>query len=589
MTHRVLAVLGLTAMAFVLVVRAEPPMKPAAGKNDPKAEEVTPAKIAGDQDAAGREYKQFEDLLLRLAQRMEKSPLLEDRKKAEALRAAIKIANEQQVENRFAKLLTTLLGKSGDAKGLTTDELEKAAGQNEELLKILRDMLEILMTDSETLKRKAEIETITKIIKQIDNLIRIEKVIQAQTDGNRVDSKSIHKEQQKATQATESIARAMGGKPNDGKPGDAKPADPKKPNDAKPGDAKPNDPKKPGDAKPGDAKPGDAKPGDAKPGDAKPGDAKPGDAKPGNAKPGDAKPGDAKPGDAKPGDAKPQDQNNQPSNELPGKQQIKEAIEAQKKVEQELEKNKRENASKNLDDVIAKLEEAKKELEKRLKQLREEEMLQLLANLQARCEKMLAIQIEVFEGTKRVFAVVQTYPDKKPQRGEEQRSQQLSTRESEIVKEANRAMKLLEAEGSAVVFAMAMEGVRDDARSVEKRLDKYDTGETTQQTEQSIIEQLKDMIEALKKAQQKIKDDQNKPPPPNNNPPPPNRLLDILAELKLIRTMQVQVNNRTKQQSVKYEGEQADDPLLQEEIANLSKRQVKIEEKLKNIATGKNQ
>ena len=53
--------------------------------------------------------------------------------------------------------------------------------------------------------------------------------------------------------------------------------------------------------------------------------------------------------------------------------------------------------------------------------------------------------------------------------------------------------------------------------------------------------------------------------------------------------MQVQINNRTKQQSGKYQGEQTDDPLLQDEINNLSKRQVKIEDKLKNIATGKNQ
>ncbi|MFL5342227.1 MAG: hypothetical protein ACJ8F7_18935 [Gemmataceae bacterium] len=561
MTRRVLAVLGCTALAFVLSVRAQPPAKPAAGKTESKTEEVSPEKLPGYQDAAAREYKQFEDLLLRLAQRMEKSPLPEDRKKAEALRAAIDLANKSGVENRFGKLLTTLLGKEGNGRGLTTDDLEKAAGQNEELIKILRDMLELLMTDSETLRRKAEVEKLTELIKRIDGLIRQEKVLQAQTDGNRVDSKNIQKEQKKVTQATESIHRAMG---------------PPKPNDAKPGDQKPGDPK------PGDPKPGDPKPGDPKPGSPKPGDPKPGDPKPGSPKPGDPKPGDPKPGD-------PQDQKNPPQPELPGKPQVQKAIEHQKNVEKELEKNKREDASKELDKVIENLEQAKKELEKRLKQLREEELLQLLANLQGRCEKMLAIQIEVFEGTKRVYAVIQTYPDKKPQRGEEQRSQQLSTREGDIVKEANRALKLLEAEGSAVVFAMAMEGVRDDAKSVEKRLDKYDTADTTQQTEQSIIEQLKDMIEALKKAQQQIKDNQNKPPPPNNSPPPPKGLLDLLAELKLIRTMQVQINNRTKQQAGKYVGEQTDDALLQEEITNLSKRQVKIEEKLKNIATGKNQ
>src|SRR5260370_19493693 len=89
--------------------------------------------------------------------------------------------------------------------------------------------------------------------------------------------------------------------------------------------------------------------------------------------------------------------------------------------------------------------------------------------------------------------------------------------------------------------------------------------------------------------QQKKENDDDEAPRASNSPPPPNKLLDLLAEIKLIRTMQVQVNNRTKQQASKYDGEQAEDTLLQEEIANLSKRQVKIEEKLKDIATGKNQ
>src|SRR5262249_34235983 len=154
-------------------------------------------------------------------------------------------------------------------------------------------------------------------------------------------------------------------------------------------------------------------------------------------------------------------------------------------------------------------------------------------------------QIEVYEGTKRVYAVIQTYPDKRPTRAEEQRSQQLSTREGEIVKEANKTMQLLESEGSAVAFAMTLESVRDDMVMIEKHLDKYDVGTMTQRTEEDVIAALKDMIEALKKAIQKMKDDKNKPPPPGGQPPP-QRLLDLLAEIKLIRTLQMQVNKRTK-------------------------------------------
>jgi non-homologous end joining protein Ku len=123
---------------------------------------------------------------------------------------------------------------------------------------------------------------------------------------------------------------------------------------------------------------------------------------------------------------------------------------------------------------------------------------------------------------------------------------------------------------------------------IEKRLDKYDTGEFTQKMEQDVIDALKEMIEALKKKQQEMKDSKNKPPPPGGQPPP-QRLLDLLAELKLIRSQQVAVNKRTIDYGSHYQGEQTNDPLLQKELETLSKRQAKLEDMLKKIATGKNQ
>ena len=136
---------------------------------------------------------------------------------------------------------------------------------------------------------------------------------------------------------------------------------------------------------------------------------------------------------------------------------------------------------------------------------------------------------------------------------------------------------------------MVMESVRDDMVAIERRLDKYVTNESTQHVEEDVIAALKDMIEALKKAIQDNKDKKDKPPPPpKNGPPPPQRLLDILAELKLIRSMQMQVNKRTSDNGKRYPGEQADDQLIQEELGGLSKKQTKLEEMLKDIATGKN-
>jgi hypothetical protein len=496
-------------------------------------------------DRAAAEYKKFEDSLLRLVQRMRKSARIEEQQKAEALQRAIDIANKEQVENRFNKLVSLLIGN----KELTTDELEKVAGENEALVKVLREMLNILLTDNELLLKQEEIRKLTELIKQVDAIIKAEKIEQTKMDGKRVPSDAIAKTQQGITKATESVARNLAGKKADA---------------SKPGESKPNE------AKPGDAKPGDAKPGDAKPGDAKPGDAKPGDAKPSSSSPN-----------------QPSDPNDQ-SASAKARKQIQEAIESQKKIEEELKKDQRESASRHTDDAIAKLEEVKKELERRLRQLREEELERLLINLQARCERMLAMQIEVQSGTRRVHSVILTLPDKRPTRVEEQQSQQLSSREAEIVREANRTLQLMSAEGSAVAFALSLEMVRDDMKVIEQRLDRYDVSEFTQQIEQDVIDALKEMIEALKKKRQELQQNKNNPPPPNNNPPPPQRLLDLLAELRLIRSQQLQVNKRTLDYARHYQGEQADDPAIQKELEALAKRQARIEEMLKTIATGKN-
>src|SRR5438445_999033 len=199
MTRRVLAALGCTALALVLTVRADPPT-PAEARNTPRAKvepkpvDASPDKAAGDVSRLSREYKQFEELLLRLTHRMEKSPRPEDRTKAEALRKAIEIANREGVENKFEKLLTTLLGKD-NSRNLTTDDLEKAGGQNDELIKIMKEMLDVLLTDSELLKKQAEARLLEAMIKQIDEQLRKEKLIQSAVDGGKDENKVSEKQQ----------------------------------------------------------------------------------------------------------------------------------------------------------------------------------------------------------------------------------------------------------------------------------------------------------------------------------------------------------------------------------------------------------
>jgi NADH dehydrogenase/NADH:ubiquinone oxidoreductase subunit G len=272
--------------------------------------------------------------------------------------------------------------------------------------------------------------------------------------------------------------------------------------------------------------------------------------------------------------------------DTPGRKQIEEAYPHQENAADELNKDQRPKAAKQQDDAIEKLVKAQQELEKLLKQLRKEELEKLLANLEARCNRMLAMQVEVYEGTKSIHANVVKNNNQKST-SDVQKAQQQSDKEGEIVAEADKALKLLEADGTSVAFLGVLDEVRRDMVSVQKRLNSAYVGEDTQVIEQDIIAALKEMIAALKKAQQDLQDPSKGGGQGGGQSN--QKLIDLLAELKMIRSLQAQVNNRTKIYGKRYEGEQADDPLIKEELKQLSERQTKIQEMTNNIATGKNQ
>ena len=96
------------------------------------------------------------------------------------------------------------------------------------------------------------------------------------------------------------------------------------------------------------------------------------------------------------------------------------------------------------------------------------------------------------------------------------------------------------------------------------------------------------MVKALKKAQQDMQ--QGKPGQPGQAGKPGNQqLIDKLAELRLMRAMQMQVNTRTTGHARRYTGEQAKDPIIQSELRQLSERQGKMQDMLHKLATGANQ
>lgn len=388
----------------------------------------------------------------------------------------------------------------------------------------------------------------------------------------------------------------MGGDPKAGgeKPGNPTGGEPK-PGDPKAGEPKPGAPMggSPMDPKAGPPMGGEGKPQGAGKGESKPSAGQPG----GEGKPmdggmgapmggtGQPQPGGSKGGGQPQGGNQPQ----QPQGPKdPAAENVQQAVPSQQDAEDNIKRNDRNEASKKQDDAIQKLEKAIAELEKRLKQLREKELAKLLANLEERVGRMLRMQIEVKAATEGIDKTVAALGGK-PAVAEIQKSQAEADKEGQIVSEAEKALKLMEGEGTAVVFAGVLTEVKRDMEAVQRRLNEARVGKDTQSIEQDIIEQLQMMKEALKKAKQDLENKPPSEPGDANAGKQNNKLLDLLNELKLVRAQQEQVNKRTIMYNQQDPGEQAKDPLIQAELKTLAERQKVLQDMLHKIATQANQ
>jgi len=254
-----------------------------------------------------------------------------------------------------------------------------------------------------------------------------------------------------------------------------------------------------------------------------------------------------------------------------------------RQARQKLEDTQREGAVKDQEDAIAELDKAIAELEEILRQLREEEMERVLADLERRFRKMLKMQTAVYDAT----VTLNEKPADQRDRSDRIEASRLAGKEAKIVAEADKAMVLLREDGTSVALPEALAQLREDMESVMVRLNEAKTGQITQGIEQDIIEALQEIIAALEKAQQDLKDQQNQPGGQPGQPGDPP-LVDMLAELKMIRALQMRVNRRTGQYQKIIEVKESTATELLPKIQRLAERQDRIENIARDIVLGKN-
>lgn len=456
------------------------------------------------------QFDSFKGKLAILAGRLENGTP-QDKEKARALRAAVKLIAERGVDGRFDSLIRGLKAKGADQN---IDILATVLKDNEELRSDLRKLIALLAADDRDQQLKDRREAATKLMEKLKDLRAKEARIQALTEMGKLGKDELKKAQEKVTAQTREV---LGPKGEPGELGKATETEAQQEMVRKP---------------------------------------------------------------------------------------IEEAVRNQEEAEKQLGKGNTDGASDAEGKAVARLDEAIRVLDDHLNQVRKEEKELLLANLLTRIEKMLAIQTQVRDGTVNLDADINKSEGKKATVSHAGRANKLADAEEVALKEADSILKVLEGEGSAVAFTEVFQQVRKDIQTVRDRLARTDTGKVTVTIENDVIETLKEMISALKKAQQENNSDlpPPHPGPTGDGPERKKKLIELVAELKLLHAQQNRVNSRTSMYGRRFKGEQVPPPetgkseyekekfeTIRTELADLADRQQRLgkvtRELAKKIAT----
>lgn len=584
--------LACTLVAMFTLLVATMAQEPPAAAPAQAAEPVTPKSLRDDQLSVSGRYARFERMLTQMADILGR----QDAERADLLRRAIGKGREGRIKEEIENVVELI--KSGDIG----DASEKQA----EVIKNLQALLTLLQSEDRRSAVERERDRLNGLLKDVRSVLAEQRAARAATQNSPAPS-SAAPGQKKAISETEKLLESMrehddneskDGKTNDNKDSEGEGKDSKDGGESKDGskDGKESEPKEndPNGEKPEDGiqdpKEGDPKKSEGEQGDPKQ-RGKPSKESPDGGKP---TPSDQKPkGESKPRDQKSSgqestgkqsgkqkaDKNEQ--KQTPGREQLEKAGEEMKNALDKLKEQDREEALKNEDNAIEELHEAAEELEAMLRQLREEEKEMMLASLEARFQRMLLAETAIHEGTVGVAAT----PQKDWLDLNYGRCRELSQQQSELTQECAQTVNLLREDGTSVAIVIAVEDIEADMSSVSGWMQEYKVGELTQSVQKDILDSLKQLIETTQKEMQQMKEQQKQQQQqqdPNQEKP---GLVELMAEIKVLRSLQLQVNRRTKQVDGLLPNATSDDlPALRRQLHDLAIRQNRLIESAKELA-----
>ena len=508
------------------------------------SQEAQPATADADKKQAENAPTELDEIALEQGQLADKYRRLEELifKMADFEAAAnprrsalLRQAYKQSKDRLTASQLATI------SRLLNQQQFKRALDGQDAVQKDLAELLQLLLTEAQTDRNKTDQARYREYIRQVERLLRQQRTLQGQNEGG-ADPKRLAPDQGKVAKSTGDLADQIRENEEGGASGE------------------------PGEGEPGEGEPGEGKPGEGKPGEGEPGEGEPGEGQGGESQ----------------GEQQQDDGNS-------ARKRLEEAEQKMKDAQQALEDARRDDALEAQEEAKQKLVEAKAQLEEILRQLREEELERMLALLEGRFRRMLEMEIKVYEGTLRISQIA------KDDRGRESEIEagKLSSQQRRIVLEADKVLNLLREEGSSVAFPETVDQMREDMEQVGHRLGQTKVDRLTQSIEEDIIQTLEELIEALQKAQQELEEQQQQQQQQEQQQQQDQPLVDELAELKMIRSLQMRVNGRTKRYARLLDdiddlkGQASDTDLLQA-LQRLSDREQRIYRITREIVLGRN-
>lgn len=229
----------------------------------------------------------------------------------------------------------------------------------------------------------------------------------------------------------------------------------------------------------------------------------------------------------------------------PGAEAMQQAAEAMQKAADRLGERQAGPAGQEQKKSLDSMQQALNQLDDALRQVRQDEREETLTAIETRIEQILEQQRAV--GT----AIEGLGPPRAEglDAASRQRVAEGAARQAQVAESARGLHRILVDEGTTVIVPELMQEIAQDMDAVAARLRAEDAGELTRQTMDAILAQLEELLAIVRE-----QSDAARQPPPQPGPSQaqdgPRPLLPGSAELKLLKSWQVRLNERSRTQGV---------------------------------------